>query len=272
MTTTLSVINDALKVDYHGTVIDQINTASPFWRRLQRHSDSVGGQSMQAVIDVNFRHPQRGIGPSAENATLRTAGDPGWDQAQIPLKFVYASYELTGQAIQAAHSNTVAFANALGGGLEQLGHALRREYNQMAWNDGSGAKTKITTTDPSFPGFPGTLTAGTAVKVDNALTLEVGMFVDIKTTLTGGTLVADSVEITDVDHVRSKVTFGSNVVFGAVASDLFIFREDSQGLCPMGVKGMVDGKDGNDALLFTTFQGIDRSTNSCWGSPVLSQS
>lgn len=254
----LSNISGFLKQFYIGPIREELNNSSVLHYRFQKNEEDVSGQNLTAYIPMFYQRNQ-GIGWRSEGGTLPTAGNRSHVQAQIGMAYLYGSVAVSGQAIRGSRDNAYAFAKVIDNEVRGMVEGLKIESNRAWWGDGSGALCKITQAT-------GSITAGNYLTVDNAALLESGMVIDVFTAKSGGTQHLAAVTINQVDRRNNKISLTSTQT---VTQNDYIFRESSRGLYPMGLTGLVDGYDSQGALLVTTVQAINRTTNLWWQGNVL---
>ena len=254
----LSNISGFLKQFYVGPIREELNNSSVLHYRFQKNEEDVSGQNLTAYIPMFYQRNQ-GIGFRSEGGTLPTAGNRSHVQAQIGMAYLYGQIAVSGQAIKGSRDNAYAFAKVIDNEVRGMVEGLKIESNRAWWGDGSGALAKITQAN-------GSITAGNYLTVDNAALLESGMVIDVWTAKTGGTQHMASVVINQVDRRNNKISLTTTQT---VTQNDLIFRENSRGLYPMGLTGLVDGYDSTGALLTTTVQAISRTANLWWQGNVL---
>lgn len=246
----LSNISGFLKSFYVGPIREELNNSSVLHFRFQKNEEDVSGQDLIALIPMFFKRNQ-GIGWRAEGGTLPTAGSRSHVKAQVSMAYLYGSIAVSGQAIRGSRDNSYAFAKVIDNEVRGMVEGCKIEANRSWWGDGSGALAKITDAG-------GLIAAGTYIAVDSAQQLESGMIIDVWTAKSGGSQHLASRIIDQVDRRNNKITLTTQET---ITTNDFIFRENSRGLYPMGMTGLIDGFDSTGALLVTTVQGINRSTN-----------
>jgi hypothetical protein len=104
-------------------------------RRVQKNRrDAKAGH---AVIGLHTtRNP--GIGAAANGAALPAAGKQGYNQATVPMKYVYGVTQFTGVDIANSRNNAAAFANVMTANMDGLITDMKADVNRQLFADGSG--------------------------------------------------------------------------------------------------------------------------------------
>lgn len=217
-TTTMTTVDNILKEVYEDGINDQLQSEVTAMKRIERTSEGVthevGGKYVRFPIRTKRNH---GIGARNEMDALPIPRTQSYESAQVKLKYLYGSIELTGQTFELADKNYQAFASALdqevNGMKEGLAKDLARQFygtnkGVMATANGAGTTTTFVCTDAQ------------------AQYLEIGMFIDIFTS-------ADAVRVADVEITNIASAAGTTTVTftpaagGATASGDYITRDNS---------------------------------------------
>ena len=246
-TTILSTLDNALKRVYAPAMAEALNNTNVIYNRVTKSTEGImqEGSGLNTYIPV-YHKRGAGRGWRAEGGTLPTARNPGYSQMKTSLAYVYATLNVSRQALHAAKSDSVAFARGLESQIKALNDGLMFDINSAFWGDGSGAIGRINQAS-------GSVTAGDAITVDDASMLEPGMVIDSYAAKTGGSASLDSKTIDQVDYTNNTFTLTTTET---LSDNFWLFMEDSRGLACMGLLGIID--DGDYA---TTIQNITRSTN-----------
>ena len=194
-TTTMTTVDNILKEVYEKDLQDQLQSDVLTLKRVERSSEgvthTVGGKYVRFPIRTKRNH---GIGARTENEALPIARTQSYEDAQVSLKYLYGSLELTGQAFELAEKDYQAFASALDQEVNGLKQGLAKDSNRQVYGDGSGKLATAT-------GAGSTTTFVTT----NAQYLEEGMFVDIIDS-DGSTVNHNAVEITGISESGGTYT------------------------------------------------------------------
>lgn len=226
MPATLTTVDAILKEVYGPRIEDQLQNETTAIKRIERTSDgvveTVGGKYVDFPIRVQRN---TGIGYRNESEQLPAAGQQGYAEVHVPLKYGYGRVQLTGQLMQLAETKTQAFASAMDNEMEYLKDDVAKDQNRIVYADASGLMASVTDT----------AAATGAHTVDNVQYLEVGMLVDVLTKTTGAPTVSNTA-ITAIDPVTKTVTTAATYT-GAVT--LGFYRQGDYGREPTGFGGIV---------------------------------
>jgi hypothetical protein len=248
-TTTMTTVDAILKEVYEEGMNDQLQSDVLTLRRIERSSDGVthhvGGKYVRFGVRIKRNH---GIGARNENEALPVARTQTYEDAQVSLKYLYGSLELTGQTFELADKDYQAFASVLDQEMNGLKEGLAKDTNRQVYGDGTGTLATAT----------GAGTTTTFVTT-NAQYLEEGMIVDIIDS-DGTTVNANGAEITSIVTAAgvSTVTFTPAGV--AMAAGDKIYRDDSKNKEMNGLGSIVKASG--------TLYGIDPNTVGVWKSTV----
>lgn len=193
-----------------------------------------------------------GIAAVSEGAKL-ASGKPKYSQMNVTAKYVFGTFEVTDQLLEAAKDSKGAIVNYMTEQTSALRSDFARELNRMFW--GYGAET-VALVAAGDAGTGTTLTLAPVVNVNGDIAatkyLAAGMKLDIN---------GDSCQIASVNST-TQVTLVSGITRVAGES---VKKTDGDGTVvdePMGADGIVS--NATEALV-ATFQGIARATNP-WAS------
>lgn len=217
-TTTMTTVDNILKEVYEEGINDQLQSEVTAFKRIEKTSEGVthevGGKYVRFPIRTKRNH---GIGARNEMDALPIPRTQSYESAQVKLKYLYGSIELTGQTFELADKNYQAFASALdqevNGMKEGLAKDVARQFygtnkGVMATANAAGTTTTFVCTDAQ------------------AQYLEIGMFCDIFTSA-DASRVAD-VEITNITSAAGTTTVTFTPAAGAnTASGDYITRDNS---------------------------------------------
>ena len=109
----LSTLTPILKEVLEDGITSQLSNETTAWNRLEREiqsSDKIGGKYVRFAIHTKRNN---GIGSRGEMEALPVAGRQGYEDAEVLWAYLYASIELSGQAIELAANDYQAFAASL---------------------------------------------------------------------------------------------------------------------------------------------------------------
>lgn len=240
-------------------LVAQLNYEVIGLRRVERSSDGVssdtGGKYVRFPIRVS-RNP--GIGYRAEGGALPTAGNQGYANVQIGLKYGYGMLTLSGQHMRLLKTNAQAFANAMVDEQTGLKNDVAKDTARIFYGDGTGAIAVLSSASQA--------TANTSAVVDSQY-LEVGQVIDIVST--AGTVRGSNRTISSITTTTAPAaTFvysGADIATDA-STDLVVRTGNFAGtnLEPNGLSSIVKASG--------SLYNVDPATQPVWASPVDSNS
>ena len=243
MPATLTTVDAILKEVYGPRLDSQLQNEVTALKRIERTSDGVtetaGGKYVDFPIRVSRNH---GIGYRPEGGQLPAAGQQGYAEVHVTLKYGYGRVRFTGQLMVLADKNYQAFASAMDREMKFLKEDIMKDSARVVYGTGQGLIASITDTATS-----------TTHTVDNPQYLEVDMKVDILVKTTGSP-TGGLVNTTVTAVTGNSVTFAGSFT-GALT--LGIYRTGNYGFEPVGFSGAI----GTGALF-----GL---THPKWESPVI---
>jgi hypothetical protein len=172
-TTTMGTVDNILKEIYEDGINDQLQSEIVALTRIEKTSEGVthevGGKYVRFPVRTQRN---QGMGARIENEPLPVPGTQSYASAQVKLKYLYGSIQLTGQTFELADKNFQAFASALDQEVNGMKEGLKKDTARQIYGTpvgklvvatGAGSTTTLVTSD-----------AG-------AQYLEVGMVVDCYT-------------------------------------------------------------------------------------------
>jgi len=185
---TMATLTAMLKEVYEGRIEDQKNEEVVAVKRIESSSenvvDTVGGKYVTFPIRTQRN---TNISYRAEDTQLgANAGRQGNAAVQVPLKYGYGRFRVTGQVMELAETNPQAFASALDDEMDQLKVDIVKDENRIAYGVYQGENAALAKVIAAF-------TATTTINVDSTQYLSVGEQIDIRNVTTGSvaTGVAD---------------------------------------------------------------------------------
>ena len=218
MAQTLSNASAALKDFYLPGIRSQLNDDIPLLQYVEKNTEDVEGKA--AVLSIGLKR-NAGVGFRPDGGTLPTAGQQGFGEERVALRYAQARGEITGPTIRASRSDKGSFARLLKYEMQRLRTDLRRDTNRQLWGTTDG---KIATcTVASNTVVIGLATATTVVQMRQ---FEVGMLVDIGAvaTPTGAT---SANAIVSVDIANKTITLTTAIT---TATTDFVFRSGNVGV------------------------------------------
>lgn len=216
-TTTMTTVDNILKEVYEGDVQDQLQSEVKTLKRIERSSEGithhVGGKYVRFGVRTKRNH---GIGARSENEALPIARTQAYEDAEVSLKYLYGSLELTGQAFELAEKDYQAFSSVLDQEVNGIKEGLRKDTNRQVYGDGSGLLATAT----------GAGSTTTFVTTDGQY-LEEGMFVDIIDS-DGSTVNNSAVEITAISESAGTYTVTLGTAGTATATGDTMYRDNNK--------------------------------------------
>ena len=108
----MATLTGVLKEVYDGKLRDQFNNEVVLLKRIARNgggstiSTNVGGRYVTFPIHISRN---TGLGGRREYENLPVAGNQGTAPAQVKLKYLYGSVQLTGQTLRLANKDPQTF-------------------------------------------------------------------------------------------------------------------------------------------------------------------
>ena len=248
--TTLTTLDDILKVQYLGPIRDQLNNSSVLYSRLEKNSDSVVGKNF--TIPLHYGRNE-GVGARGEGTALPTAGKQAYKECIVPMRYQYGRIQITGPTIKASRSNEGAFVRAVDSEMRGLEKDMKASMNRQAFGDGTGLLATVAASGS------GTST----VVVDSTAKLRVGMPIDIIVRTTGAATAG--VAGTSVASITDATTFTiADTLAGSPAATYGVYIAGSRDNEMMGLSGIVSAT--------ATLQGLDVANYPWWKAKVLANS
>ena len=248
--TTLTTLDDILKVQYLGPIRDQLNNSSVLYSRLEKNSDSVVGKNF--TIPLHYGRNE-GVGARGEGTALPAAGNQAYKDCIVPMRYQYGRIQITGPTIKASRSNEGAFVRAVDSEMRGLEKDMKASMNRQAFGDGTGLLATVAASGS------GTST----VVVDSTAKLRVGMPIDIIVKTTGAATAG--VAGTSVASITDTTTFTiADTLAGSPAATYGVYIAGSRNNEMMGLSGIVSAT--------ATLQGLAVADYPWWKAKVLANS
>lgn len=255
MAETRTTLDGILKEVYTPIIRDQIATYSPVQEMFEKLNDfDWDGRAVREGAIVSYNE---GVGAVGEDANLPTAGNFDPQQFVIPMKYIYASFQMTKAMMESAKSSRGGFKSATRTSFDTLIRNLKRERARMLWGDGNGtlalvngAQTSDTTIEVNDP-------FGAVSAVGGARFLRKNMIVSFfngsthQATRTISAVAADGNSIT----IDSAATLADNATVRRMSTAAGTNANESGNQEPMGLLGLVD-----DGTYVSTLHGLSRTT------------
>lgn len=266
MSLTFTTANDVLKEDYQEPLREQLNNFFFITSQVEKNTTDFEGKRAYHALHVSR---SSGVGARAEGGTLPTAGNQGYTDAVIPVRFNYGKIKLTRPVIKAMASSRGSFIRALRSEMDGLRNDVKRDVNRQLWGTSDGV---IAATDTTSSSTTINIAGMTAVQA-RQLYADGGMVIDIGT-VANPTSKASARTVTAVDAAAGTITISGAAV--ATTPGERIFRTGSGGATSgSGLVG--DGQNeltGLQTIVSDTgsLHTVDPSTYPVWKSGVFDNS
>lgn len=250
MGASLQTVSAITKDVYGPRIVDQLENETVLTKRIEKTSrgtvSETGGKFVTFPLKVRRNH---GIGYRNELEKLQKAGQQGWTNVRVPLKFGYGRVHLSGQTIDLVNENYQAFASAMTEEMDGLKNDIQKDTNRILWGNGLGV---LGTVDVgSGPG--NTVSVGTNSDAVNWFDLD--MQVDILSA-DGQVIKAADRKVTAVNEATGDITVDGAAVT-VVAGDI-VTRAGNYGREPQGLTSLVK--------MSGTLFGLDPAVEPLWKS------
>lgn len=222
MGATLTTIDDLLKTQYRGPIHEQMTNGTVLLDKVGKDSETYDGKNVTLTTN---KSRNVGIGSAAEDGTLPTAGEQGFQDLVYTLKYTYGRLRLTGQAIKLSRTNPGAFARALDREMKGLVRDVKNDLNRIFNGRGDEVLTQVN----------GTTGSQTVITVDSTRFLNDGDLIKIDTddatiaTVDSDTQITLSAAVTVADNDNIKRRIGTSTVDEPNGIDLIIDDTGSVG-------------------------------------------
>lgn len=252
MPATLTTVDAILKEVYGPRIENQLQNECVGPKRIERTSEGVTSKVGGKYVDFPIKVKRNsGIGYRAEGAQLPAAGQQGYAEVHVGLKYGYGRVRYTGQLMELAQTNVQAFTSAVEAENEGLKDDLVKDSARIFYGDGSGLMASLTTTATSA-----------TQSVDNSQYLSVGDKVDVLTrsngSATGG---LTNTEVVSVNYDTHEVVFGSSFT---AATTQGVYRTGSYGNEPTGLAKIIAASG--------SLHTVDPSSVPLWAATVVANS
>ena len=216
----------AMKTKFIGPIRDHIPKGKPllFGDPEANPTDFKGIMPSAEGIDFvgnEFRIPQKAernnaVGFRSENEQLPAPGRSTYTYLQEPMRYAYASFNITGQLIKASESSEGAFKSAFKAEMEDTTLALKLDVNRAAHGDGSGKVADVTVNQSS---------GGTTLEVDTTVNFYGGEIVDVADAT--GAVISAAHTVTAIDRAGLELTLSPALGANVDAATDFLVRASS---------------------------------------------
>lgn len=215
MGATMTTVDAITKEIYGPRIVDQMENEITLTKRIEKTSrgtsDEVGGKYVTFPLKVRRNH---GIGYRNELEQLQSAGQQGWANVRVPLRYGYGRVHMSGQAMKLADKNYQAFASAMTEEMEGLKSDIAKDTNRILWGNQTG---RMATSDTASAAST-TISVGTGPDALNFI--EVGAKIDIVFT-TGPVYRVQNATVTALDPANGNFTIDTAPV-GVAVGDIIV--------------------------------------------------
>lgn len=231
MGATLSTVATITKEVYGPRIVDQLENETVLTKRIEKTSrgttSEVGGKYVTFPLKVRRNH---GLGYRNELEALQPAGQQGWTNVRVPLRYGYGRVQLSGQTIELVNENFQAFSSAIHEEMTGLKNDILKDTNRILWGNGLGV---LGTVDTATAGTNG---ASVGTNEDAVNWFDLDMQIDILSS-NGATVRAANRKITAINETTGDITFDGAVATLSVGD--IIVRAGNYGREPQGLTSLV---------------------------------
>lgn len=248
---TMATVDSITKIIYGAKIESQLQDEVTAIKRIERTSDGVSQTAGGKYVDLPLKvRRNAGIGYRNEGEQLQNAGQQGYTEVHVALRYGYGRTRLTGQVMQLVETNVQAFASAMQEEMDGLKDDLVKDTARIVYQNGTGTVADVAT---------GATT--NTLGVTTAQWAQEGEVVDVIDRTTGIVLAAAR-NVTAVDIDGSTVTVDGAAL--TVTTNHSLYRQGNFQREPQGFQSIV--KD--SGVLYT----LDPAVQPSWKSTRLNNS
>lgn len=245
MGTTLSTIEDALKIDYLPKIKEMVNNGSNYFvMKLMENAEEIKGGGKNFSVPHHFGR-NSGVGAGTELGTLPTAGNQAYKASTGNVSYIHGRLQVSNAAIQASKKDSAAYLKEMQAEVKGLTTDLQNYKRRAIMGDGTGKLATCTAQ-----------TSVNALIVDNVRNFFVNQVIDI--VLANGTVDIAGRTITAINYDTKTITISGAAVTTLATS--VIVNTGTYNLDPVGL-----GKIISNTL---TLQGLDVATYAWWKATI----
>lgn len=260
MGATLTTLDAVLKETYGPKIVNQMENDVVFLNIMKKKTRPFVGKRFVVPVKVTRNEGQ---GFRAENATLPSAGNQGYEDIQVTPTYYYGKFSVTGQAIEQGRNDVGAFARSQTKEAQGLVEDMSKRLNQALYLPQTGARGTVTSVSSN------TFTLTKASKG-----LEVGMIVDVFSSDYATKRNSTDLEITAVTESSLNDTSVTAITVsgthsGVTSTDIIVQKGSitAAGGSAISVIGLEDAIKASG-----TYLTINPSTYPIWKASVLDNS
>ena len=190
---TIANADKALKTYYLDAISAQLDSISPFYAAIDKHSAEVYGKEVKVAV---VKGDNSRVVAGAEDGDLPAAGQN-------------STIEISDKALRAAKNSEGAFVDLVNAEMEGLISSAKVNFSRMLYGDGNGFIATITETGDN------------GIKVNNIGRLSEGMHVDLRSgsgVMSGG----ENVVVSDVNYSTGYIKFATEIEGVLAGKSLYV--------------------------------------------------
>jgi hypothetical protein len=244
MPSTLATADAVLKEDYKDEIRDQINQKTFITTQIEKNTEDVTGR--RALLALHTRR-STGVGARKEYGTLPTAGNQGYQDIFIPVRYNYGRIELSGPVIKAMDKDRGSFTRAVKSETDGIKRDTARDVNRQIWGTADGVIAQCGTTTAANAVVLAATTTRTQMR---QLWNEGGMLVDIGT-VAAPTTIASARAVTAFTNPPSPtITISGAVLSPSTEPSWASYVDSNSGTLRIASEGLI-----NKAMMETELAG-----------------
>lgn len=253
MSLNLTTADAVLKEDYLPGIREQLNNDN-FLALVEKNTEDVTGKRAVLALHVSRNS---GVGSRSELGPLPNAGNQGYEDEYIPVKYHYGRIEISGPTIKAMSKDSTSFTRAVRSEMDGAVDDLRRDMSRQCFGTTNGVLFACGASGPSN-------TVTVTPTIVQSRQIHVNDVVDIGT-VANPIAIASGVTVTGVTFTGDQITAitVSGAAVTVTAAD-FVFKSGSGGTSPVkeltGLQTLVN----NTGVLFN----VDPAAFPIWQSYV----
>ena len=204
MSLTFTTAQAVLKEDYKA-LKKQLNDANFILSQVEKNTDDVVGRRAYHALHITRNS---GVGARGDGGTLPTAGNQGYINALVPMRFNYGRIQINGTIIHAMAKDRGSFIRAVRSEMDGIAADLKRDRSRQVWGTSDGVIAACGTTSSSTTVQLAATTSDTQIR---QLWADGGMRVDLGT-VASPTSVASDRAVTGYDLANKTITISGAAV------------------------------------------------------------